>query len=259
MSLRQLRIWAWLVGLLLLSPAFTWAQGKAPEIIKGTKKISPKPSQAKPAPAEKEGGPPQELAADPDYQQALKQYQAGKYDQAVKAFRQAQKKHPASAELHYQLGLAQAASGDLEQAKASFQEALRLKPDYAAARLGLGKLFGQEGVSLLKQGNSAGAEGPLREAITQNPQDDAAYANLGVALAQQERFREALEALKAAVDLNPNNPKAQFNLGVTYYLLGNKDGASQQYAIISLLDPEAGEELFRLIQRTSQVAAPFRY
>lgn len=253
--------WGLTAGLLICLiciPVRITAQGQRPEIIKGTAKGKEQAAPPK-TPGEKKEESAAGLVSNPQYQQALKYYQRGKYDKAIKALEQARQKHPSSPELYYRLGLVQAARGDLDQAKASFQEALRLKSGYGAARLALGELYSREGVSLLQQGNYKEAEGPLREAINLNPQDDAAYNNLGVALAHQERWTEALEALKGAVDLNPNNAQAQFNLGVAYYLRGDKDGASQQYAITSLLDPEAGEELFRLIQGTSQVKGPFRF
>ena len=59
--------------------------------------------------------------------------------------------------------------------------------------------------------------------------------------------------------LNPNNNQAQFNLGVTEYLMGNKNATVQQYTILTLTDPAAADELFRIIQGTSQVATPYRY
>lgn len=236
-----------------------WAQGKAPEIIKGTKKVTGETAPTIKLKEEQKAEPAPELAKDPDYQQGLKYHQAGKYDQAVKALKKAQKKYPSAAELHYRLGLAQAAQGNQDQARASFEEALRLKPDYQEARGSLGELYSQQGISLLEKGDPTRAEAQLKEALSLNPQNDRAYSHLGVALAQQERWSEAVTALRQAVDLNPNNVEAQYNLGVAYYLMGDKDGASQQYAVTTLLDPEAGEELFRLIQGTSQTATPFRF
>jgi Flp pilus assembly protein TadD len=254
-----LMVAALLLAGLLACPASAWAQGKAPEVIRGTKKVTGQEVPGKSPRQGKQAAAPPEVAADPSYQQGLKYLQADNYDKAIKAFQQVLKNKPDSAEVHYQLGLAQAGKGNQDQAVKSFQEALRLKPGYAEARLSLGGLYAQRGVNLLQQGNPEAAVGPLKEAISQNPKNDKAYSNLGVALAQQSRWGEAIEAMKAAVDLNPNNAQAQFNLGLSYYLTGDKDGAAQQYAVTSVLDPDAAEELFRAIQGTSQVATPFRY
>lgn len=237
-----LRVAAALITPLFLVPAAGWSQAKAPEVIRGMKKeVAGQPAEADP------GSPPRSKHLQPVS------------DQAAKASPQDPQGQPASAEAYYRLGLAQVARGELEEAVKSFQGALRLKPNYPQARVSLAEIYGRQGLNLLRQGNPAAAEGSLKEALQLNPKDDAAMSNLGAALGQQGRWGEALTSLKVAVNLNPNNTKAQFNLGVVAYSMGDKEAATQQYAILTALDPESATELFKLIQGTSEVATPFRF
>jgi Flp pilus assembly protein TadD len=184
---------------------------------------------------------------------------SGDYGKAVKAFQQTLAAYPRSAETYYYLGLAYDANGDQDKAVKSLMTAVRLKPNFPEARVNLGQIYNQQGLNLLRQGNPTQAAAVLKEAVAQDPKNDAAFNNLGVALGQQGQFTRSLSALKQAVALNPNNNQAQFNLGVTQYGLGNKNATVQQYAILTLRDPAAADELFRIIQNTSQVATPFRF
>ena len=238
----------------LLCPAAVSAQGKAPEIIRGTKKVTPEPpaaSAAQPAAASVE--------SDPSYQQGMKYLDARDYDKAIQAFQQALASNPKSAEIYYSLGMAYSAQGNQDKAVKNLKMALRLKPDFSQARVGLGQIYGQQGLNLLRQGSPGQAEAFLKEAVTQDPKNDGAFNNLGVALAQQGRYTQSVTALQRAVSVNPSNNQAQFNLGVTQYSMGNKNATVQQYTILTITDPAAADELFRIIQGTSQVASPFRF
>lgn len=246
----------------LVYPTFVRAQGKAPEVIRVTKK-SPAGATSEPVmkgvPAP-EAQPPTEAApTDPSFQQGRKYLEAGDYARAAKAFQQSLTANPNSAETYYHLGLAYDAQGDQDKAAKNLKAAMRLQPNFPQARVALGQIYNQKGLSLLQQGNLAQAESTLREAVTQDPKNDRAFNNLGVTLGKQGSYTESLAALERAVALNPNNSSAQFNLGVLQYTLGDKDATVQQYTILTLRDPDAADELFRIIQGTSQVAKPFRY
>uniref|UniRef100_A0A7V4GA75 Tetratricopeptide repeat protein n=1 Tax=Desulfobacca acetoxidans TaxID=60893 RepID=A0A7V4GA75_9BACT len=229
---------AWVLLLILPAPAAP----AEPQVIKGR---SPAPAAAR--------------EADRAYEQGLQAVAAGDYTRAVRTLQEVVKQKPEAAEAHYQLGLAYAGQGETDKAVASLEAALRQQPGLAPARVKLGEIYGERGLKFLREGEAVKAEAQLKAALQQNPQDDMAMSNLGVALGQQGRWAEAREAFQEAVTRNPNNTQAQFNLGVTCYLAGDKDGTTRQYALLSLLDPEAAAELFRLIQQTSSIAAPFRF
>ncbi len=239
----------------LVCPAAVSAQ----EIIRGTKKFTsqPQPTQPQAQPGTQPAAPP--AATDVAYQQGLKYLNSGDYDKAVKAFQQTLAANPKSAEAYYYLGLAYDGQGEQDKAVKSLTTALRLKPNFPQARVSLGQMYNLQGLNQLRQGNPGQAEAFLKEAVAQDPKNDAAYNNLGVALGQQGQYTQSLAALERAVAVNPNNNQAQFNLGVTQYALGDKDATVQQYTILTLRDPAAADELFRIIQNTSQVATPFRF
>ena len=248
----------------VLCPAGVFGQGKGPEIIRGTKMVAPQPlaapsaqPQAQPETASAPQPPP--AGATASSQRGLQYLKSGDYGKAVKAFQQTLAANPQSAEAYYYLGLAYDGQGDRDKAIKSLTAAMRLKPDFTEARVSLGQLYNVQGLNLLRQGKPAQAEAVLQKSVAQDPNNDAALNNLGVALGQQGHFAQSLAAFKQAVAVNPHNNQAQFNLGVTQYSLGNKNATVQQYAILTLRDPAAADELFRLIQNTSQVATPFRF
>jgi tetratricopeptide (TPR) repeat protein len=251
-----------LAALLFLRPAAVSAQGKGPEIIRGTKKVpAVSPAQPQTLPPAEPGAKPAAPPAPSDlaYQQGMKFLGAGDYDQAIKAFQQALTANPRSAATYYSLGLAYSAQGNQDKAVKNLMTALRLKPNFPQAHISLGQIYAQQGLNLLRQGHPERATAALKDAVAQDPKNDGAFNNLGVALAQQGNYTQSLAALQRAVALNPNNNQAQFNLGVTQYSLGNKNATVQQYTILTLTDPPAADELFRIIQGTSEVATPFRF
>jgi tetratricopeptide (TPR) repeat protein len=236
----------------LLWPGAVWAQQRAPEVIRGTKKVTPEPT---PAAKAEPGGEPGAA----DLKQGLKYLEAQDYAKAIKAFQSAATVNPKSAEAYYYLGQAFNSAGEQDKAIKNLSIAVRLKPNFPEAKSALSQIYSQQGLNLMRQGNSDQAIGLLKEAVAQNPKNDGAYNNLGVALGKQGRYSESLAALQKAVAANPNNTQAQFNLGVTQYTLGDKNATVQQYTILTLTDPAAADELFRIIQGTSQVATPFRF
>ena len=244
-----------LAALLFLHPAAVSAQGKGPEIIRGTKKSQP-PPRPSPRPHHRlSPGPNQGLLPPPatqPYQQGVKFFEAGDYDKAVKAFQQALTANPRSAETYYSLGLAYSAQGNEDKAVKNLMTALRLKPNFPKAHISLGQIYGQQGLTLLRQGHPERAAAVLKDAVAQDPKNDGAFNNLGVAQAQQGNYTQSVAALQRAVALNPNNNQAQFNLGVTEYSLGNKNATVQQYTILTLTDPAAADELFRIIPECFQ-------
>ena len=102
-------------------------------------------------------------------------------------------------------------------------------------------------MAFLEQGKNAEAATVLRQAVVNNPEDDAAFNNLGIAFAGQGDFNQATQAFEKAIQANPANDTAHYNLGFTYLSTGNKTGALDQYAALTNLGSGYGGELFALI------------
>jgi len=83
--------------------------------------------------------------------QADKFYEAGEYERAAEAYKEAIRLKPDFALAHYCLGLSYGNLGRHQEAAAAFKVAIRLKPDFAEAHSGLGLsylLIGDRGAAL---------------------------------------------------------------------------------------------------------------
>lgn len=217
------------------------ARAEGPVVIRGGRAVKESPTAAS------------------AFRQGLAELERGNYEAAVKALRKAAAENPQAAETHYRLGLAYQGLGDEASALVHLRKAVALDGSFAPAREALGRLCAAQGARLLREGQTEQALDLLKEAVRYSPKHDEAYNNLGVALSRQGRIGEALDAFQQAVALNPGNIPAHYNLGLVYYALGNKDAAVTQYTLLTLQDPAAAAELFRLIQGTTRALPAFRY
>ncbi len=123
-------------------------------------------------------------------------FRAGRYDEAVAAFRQALAARPESVRARVNLGSALAQAGDPEAAIATYREALELAPDNATASFNLGVLLAQAG-------DDAGAAEALAAAVERQPQDVGARLELARSLHRLGRFEAALSHVTRVVELDP--------------------------------------------------------
>jgi adenylate cyclase len=200
-------------------------------------------------------------------------YDAGRYGEAVEAFRQLTELRPDSAIAFYSLGVAHEAAGRGKEAAAAYRKAAELTNDTALEAVSLYNLANvhaaagepreaieayrkvlalvpRESVAHYNLGLAHAAAGQLTEAVNAFRQavalkDDFADAhfNLGITLGRLERYAEAAEAFRAAVRLKPEHAEARFNLGLVHLAL--EDGAAAQGEIEALrkLNPELAAKL----------------
>lgn len=163
---------------------------------------------------------------------------AGRYDEAISAFRCALTLAPRHAAAEAGLGFALQASGDGAGALAAFERAASLapqsvpiltnlgaalqaagRPDDALAVLARARALApghpeplyNTGVTLQAKGDLAGAERAYRDVLAQTPQHIQALHNLGYVLAQQGQPQEALGLYDRALALAPDFAEADFN------------------------------------------------
>lgn len=174
----------------------------------------------------------------------VESYNAKNYDEAIKAYRQAQQYMPqdttaylyaayaaeakqdyASAKQEYgklqamnykspqmyerMLQIAREEKNDAEAAKV-LQQALQAYPNRKAFML-------EELNTELSAGRGAQAIGKIEKAIAADPNNASLYAVLGSVYDQSKQSDKALTAYKKAVELDPKNFDAQFNVGVYYF------------------------------------------
>ena len=70
---------------------------------------------------------------------------------------------------------------------------------------------------------------------------------MGEAFVELNRMNDAVESFRQAIRLKPDFGKAYYNLGRSLLAMGNRDGALEQYTILTNIDPDWAEKLNALI------------
>jgi len=78
---------------------------------------------------------------------------------------------------------------------------------------------------------------------------DISYYNFGLAYYNLSRYREAVTWLKKTISLTPKYTLAHYYLGASYLMLGDREGALEEYEILKALDSNLAKELFDLINK----------
>jgi tetratricopeptide (TPR) repeat protein len=166
-------------------------------------------------------------------------YQAGKLEQAQRAYNEAIEVDPGVASYYIELARLQAWGGDLEQAETNARNALLIDANSAPAAATLAWILDLEAnatndagerLSLLDQ-----ARVQMDRALAQNPQNARVQAyNAEILIdeylfAGEDTYQLAREAAERAVALDPNSLDAQRALGVVWESTGNYESALAAY------------------------------
>jgi len=81
------------------------------------------------------------------------------------------------------------------------------------------------------------SENLLLKTVEMDPDNIAAYLNLGKLYTKAENYTSAIDAYQHAVRLNPNLSKALFNLGFIYATIGNYTDAEKIFTRVVELEP----------------------
>jgi len=106
----------------------------------------------------------------------------------------------------------------------------------------------QLGVSLMQQGDLAGAEKALREAIAKNPNHAEAYTYLAAVCRQRGSLSlpEIADLFRKAIKANPNHLEGYYNLGVILGKQGLFDEANAAYRDLLKRHPDCVEAFYNL-------------
>ena len=96
----------------------------------------------------------------------------------------------------------------------------------------------ERGTALLRLGQFADAAQALREAVTQNPDDETGWRLLGGALASQGDHASAVTAFERAVELAPTSPRNHYNLAVALQATGRTGEARGHLEQAVALEPD---------------------
>jgi tetratricopeptide (TPR) repeat protein len=135
--------------------------------------------------------------------------EAGRLDDAEKAFQEVLFKGGKAAFVYNNLGIVYQMKGDQTAAIKQFREAIRLQPDYAAPRILLG-------ASLLAVGKPEEAAVELERAVEMQPDELAARLQLARAYRRTGRYAEAVAQYQALHSLRPQDAELFFQWGRTY-------------------------------------------
>ncbi len=147
--------------------------------------------------------------ADTHFNQGYKYWSDGKFEGAIKEYKEAIRINPTYALAHYNLGVAFWDNGQAEKAIEEYEEAIRIYPNYASAHCNLGLAYE-------KKGRMKEAMFEYREAIRLDFNLVSAHCNLGVVFWNNGQDDEAMEEYKLAIKIDPNHALSHFNIGLVY-------------------------------------------
>ncbi|MBI4455633.1 MAG: tetratricopeptide repeat protein [Acidobacteria bacterium] len=157
-----------------------------------------------------------------DFEAGLAAVQAGKYDEAIEAFKKALEKDQSQPYVWANLADAYGKKKNYQEAIAAFNKAIELKPDDPNLVQNLGNIYGASG-------DTAKAEEMYTKAASMPPaaaggaNAAASYYNLGVTKVNTGKLQEAIEAFNKAIEADPNYAEAHYQLGVAYIGSGKSE------------------------------------
>ncbi|HLF92453.1 MAG TPA: tetratricopeptide repeat protein [Planctomycetota bacterium] len=181
-----------------------------------------------PAPAADAAGKQQFLNA---YNKAEADYRAGKLQEALDGFKEAERLIPEYGDLHATLGTVHMKLNRLPEAEAAYRKAIAVDPEDYSGHYNLG-------VCLFKQTKYDAAIESLKKAAAIDPTMEPALTNLGVAYLKKDLNDPAREALERAAAADPESATAHYNLGIAFERLDKKRDAEREYRETLKLDPK---------------------
>jgi len=148
---------------------------------------------------------------------------AGKFEEAVPAYRDLVRAVPSNPGLIMNLGMALHMAGHEQEAIREFRTVLRLQPEHLPARLFLAE-------ANLRLGEPSKAVEPLEKVIELQPDNRQAREMLANALLALGRSEQASKQFRKLSGLEPENPKVWYGLGRTYEALSRHAFAQLQKA-----------------------------
>jgi len=167
--------------------------------------------------------------------------EAGRYQEALDAYRKALDADPDSVTAYNGIGVVSTRTKQYDEAVASYGKALTRDPDSAWTRSNLGLAY-------IDMRRYPEAIKTLRQAVKSMPDLSIAHLNLGIAYAKNEQYREAAASYQEAIRLSPSLADAYYGLGLAYLALHDRKAALRQHEILQQIDPEQAKKLWERIR-----------
>lgn len=173
----------------------------------------------------------------------------GSYESAKAAYEGAVALSPENPELYLLLARLEVANKNVEAARTYISTALQKKSDYV------------DGIFLLSQIEIG--QGRLTEALKTvealailSPNDPGVFFQLGLLRYNQKDYAGSIQAFERAVTINPQYANAKYFLGLSYFQVGNKEGAQTQFTDLVASNPE-NEEVKTILSNLKAGKSPF--
>jgi tetratricopeptide (TPR) repeat protein len=144
-----------------------------------------------------------------DFQEGIKLFKEGKYEEAAAAFQRASEKEPSEPIYYNNIGESYIKLGKYDEAIEAFKKMLEIQPESYTANKKLGELYG-------RKRDYEAAIPYYQKAVELSPQDPVAFYDLGACLINIRKYQPALEALRQAVKLKPDYAQAYYQMGMIY-------------------------------------------
>lgn len=154
--------------------------------------------------------------ADKLFLKGIKAYEAGNYEEAVKAYQEASQLGETQWAYFFNLGLAHKKTGNLEETTKAFAKAVELNPESYSCRKELGE-------ALAKAKNFTDAKIHYEKAMELNAEDPDTCYNYGIVLIGLGESGPALQAFQKTVELKEDYADAYYQIG-TIHIGQNNQG-----------------------------------
>lgn len=180
-------------------------------------------------------------------EEGLRYADEGKWDEALKAYKQAVEVDPRYSDAHLNMGDAYMSAGRYKEGFAAYRQAIAASPSNADAFYSLGAAYND-------MGQYGEAFKPFVSAIGLRPDFAEAHYGIGFAYMRLENFREALPYLRRAARLMPDDADAHLALGMTYLGMRDAKAAEAELKILTGLDAAAARELEKELHGAASLA-----
>jgi tetratricopeptide (TPR) repeat protein len=158
------------------------------------------------------------------YDNGVSSLNAGKYEEAIKAFSLSIETLPHDYESYNKRGVAFVGTGDLERAIADFTKAVELNPEF-------GDALSNRCAALCDRGNFEDAIKDCGKAIEINPRSAKAFNNRGIALSNTGDVEKAIADYGRAIEINPGYADPHNNLAWIYATCPDKNFRNGEKAL----------------------------
>lgn len=105
--------------------------------------------------------------------------------------------------------------------------------------------YGLKASKASKNGKYEQAISLYKKSVKYNPDDWAAYLNMGNAYCGKKDYRSAISYYEKAIHIYPNNASVFFNMGVAYINLDNVDKQIESYKKAAQLGHERAQQILK--------------